>query len=73
MRGHYFAAAVTLALVSTFTLGVASAQPEIHCILPCDGPVEKVKDFVSDLCILGSDGNCIIPIYCVMEPCPHFP
>lgn len=24
-------------------------------------------------CILGSSSDCIIPIYCIREPCPHFP
>lgn len=24
-------------------------------------------------CILGSDGDCLIPIYCFTDPCPHFP
>lgn len=36
--------------------------PGYQCIRegpPCSGP-----------CVIGSDGDCVIPVYCVTEPCP---
>lgn len=72
---------VVLALLTvSFVLPTASAARDPPCVVgPADECIVRIVQCVREpcppevRCIIGSDGDCIIPIFCFTDPCPRFP
>jgi hypothetical protein len=61
-----------LSVIALGTLVVLAGlvAPTIAHVIEDSAPTASAARRV---CVYGQDSYCIIRIYCVMEPCPHFP